>query len=259
MKKKKKILPIILTILILIALFVLYFLSKDTIKYTKDRKVAENIKNEIEELMEVEKTKENNNENIEPKYSFDKIKEKYPDVTSFIYIDDIGLSYPISQANDNEYYLYRDLNGNPSDVGTIFVDYQNKSDFSDTNTIIYGHNMREGFWQGDAFGKLDHYVDDNFRQNADQIIKIRTPEKTYFYKIIAGYNIRYDSDYRQINPHDPREYIENIIKESQIDFGERNRHISEDDKIITLSTCINSLDDDYRFVIHAIKINEIEN
>lgn len=256
MKKKKKILPIILTILIIIALFILYFLSKDTIKYTKDRKVAEDIKTNVEELME---EKETNEKNVEPKYNFEKVKEKYPDITSFIYIDDIGLKYPISQTSDNEYYLYHDLNGNPSDVGTIFVDYQNKSDFSDTNTIIYGHNMREGFWQGDAFGKLDHYVDDDFRQNANQIIKIRTPEKTLYYKMITGYNIQKNSNYRTINPNNSKEYIENIIKESRIDFGEKNRHIKEDDKIITLSTCINSLDDDYRFVIHAIKINEIEN
>lgn len=256
MRKKKKILPIILAIFLIIALFILYFVSKDTVKYTKDRIVAENIKNDIEKSMKVDE-KENNKNN--DNYTFEKVKEKYPDVTSIIEIDDIGLKYPITQGNDNTYYLYHDLNGNNSDVGTIFVDYQNKSDFSDTNTIIYGHNMREGFWQGDAFGKLDHYVDDDFRQNANQIIKIKTPEKTLYYKMIAGYNIQKDSDYRTINPHNKREYIENIIKSSRIDFGEKNRHIKEDDKIITLSTCINSLDENYRFVIHAIKINEIDN
>lgn len=149
------------------------------------------------------------------------------------------------------------MNGNYSEVGTIFIDKDNKTNLEDTNTVIYGHNMRENFPGGDAFGKLDHYIDDEFRKNANKIIKIKLPEKVGYYKIIAGYNIEKDADYRTINPQNPREYIKKLIDNSSLDFGESNRHIKEDDKIITLSTCINSLDSDYRFVIHAIKVNEI--
>lgn len=50
----------------------------------------------------------------------------------------------VVQGEDNEEYLYKNFNGEYSVYGTLFVDYRNKVDNFDTNTIIYGHKMRDG-------------------------------------------------------------------------------------------------------------------
>lgn len=42
--------------------------------------------------------------------------------------------------------------------GSIFMDYMNQKDFSDFNTIIYGHHMDGGA----MFGDFDRYLDPSF-------------------------------------------------------------------------------------------------
>ena len=39
-------------------------------------------------------------------------------------------------------------------AGTIFIDYENSRDFSDCNTFVYGHNMKNG----SMFAQLKKYV-----------------------------------------------------------------------------------------------------
>ena len=66
----------------------------------------------------------------------------------------------VVQGEDNEEYLYKNFNGEYSVYGTLFVDYRNKVDNFDTNTIIYGHKMRDG----QIFGHLNYYQDiDNYK------------------------------------------------------------------------------------------------
>ena len=57
------------------------------------------------------------------------------------------------QADDNNYYLYRLLDGSYNKNGTLFVDAACKADFSGRNTIIHGHHMRSGA----MFGHLVEY------------------------------------------------------------------------------------------------------
>lgn len=54
------------------------------------------------------------------------------------------ISYPVMQKNDNDFYLHRNIKKEYSFAGSIFMDYHNNKDFSDSNTLIYGHNMANG-------------------------------------------------------------------------------------------------------------------
>ena len=54
------------------------------------------------------------------------------------------LEYPVVQSDDNNYYLHRGLDKKYKYSGTLFIDYHNNSNFTDDNTIIYGHNMTSG-------------------------------------------------------------------------------------------------------------------
>ena len=43
-------------------------------------------------------------------------------------------------------------------TGTIFMDYRNHRDFSDFNTVIYGHHIKNG----SMFGTLQKFNDQSF-------------------------------------------------------------------------------------------------
>ena len=95
----------------------------------------------------------------------------------------------VVQGEDNEEYLYKNFNGEYSVYGTLFVDYRNKVDNFDTNTIIYGHKMRDG----QIFGHLNYYKEiENYKKYPT--VKFNTVYEDGTWKIFAAFiaNI-YDS------------------------------------------------------------------
>lgn len=70
------------------------------------------------------------------------------------------LEYPVVQSDDNSYYLHRGLDKKYKYSGTLFIDYHNNSNFTDDNTIIYGHNMTSGR----MFGSLKKYKSKQYMQ-----------------------------------------------------------------------------------------------
>ena len=85
------------------------------------------------------------------------LREQNPDIVGWITVPDTNIDYPIVQAEDNDYYLRRDLNGEPAKPGTIFMDYRCAGDGSGYS-IIYGHNMKSG----SMFGTLKRFGDRAF-------------------------------------------------------------------------------------------------
>ena len=81
---------------------------------------------------------------------FESLKAINPDVKGWLYIKALDISYPVVQGPDNDTYLHPTYEGTSNFAGSIFLDYQNQDDFSDGNTIVYGHNMKNL----SMFGKL---------------------------------------------------------------------------------------------------------
>lgn len=87
--------------------------------------------------------------------------------TSWLYIPDTGIDYPLVQGRDNEQYLNTDAYGNPSKAGAIFINYANSRYLNDPKTIIFGHNMNDG----SMFTPLHDYKDEEFgRSHTDAYI-----------------------------------------------------------------------------------------
>ena len=63
------------------------------------------------------------------------------DVVGWIKIFDTHISYPVVQGKDNQEYLNKDVFGEFSFSGSIFLDYRNACDFTDSYSIIYGHQI----------------------------------------------------------------------------------------------------------------------
>ena len=95
-----------------------------------------------------------------PEVDFEKLIDANPDVVGWIYIPDTNVNYPVVKGKDNYVYLTNDYRRQYSFAGAIFMDVACSSDFSDQETMIYGHNMHNG----DMFGRLKKFEDDAYRE-----------------------------------------------------------------------------------------------
>jgi sortase B len=73
--------------------------------------------------------------------SFRELKKMNPDVFGWIDIYDTTIDYPLVQGDSNQEYLSTNEEGKFSLTGAIFLDKDNSNQFTDFNSIIYGHNM----------------------------------------------------------------------------------------------------------------------
>ena len=94
------------------------------------------------------------------------LKKDYPDLVAWIEIPGTPLSLPVVQGKDNDYYLNHDIEKSRNALGVPFMDYRNKADFSDQNTIIYGHRVKNG----KVFHPLLSYEDPAFVKTAPKIV-----------------------------------------------------------------------------------------
>ena len=163
---------------------------------------------------------------------FDALRAANQDVVAWIYCPDTPINYPIVQASDNEYYLRRLLDGTTNTYGTLFMDYRNDDDFSDWNSIIYGHNIHDDL----MFGSLLNYESRSYFR-AHPIIFLLTPEQNYAIKIMAGFL------------ESPNSALYNALNASETEKGQLYAHWydasdfvsgivpEKTDRLVTLSTC----------------------
>lgn len=181
------------------------------------------------------------------------LKEKNTDTVGWIRIEGTQVDYPIVKAQDNEYYLDKAFDNSTNKSGSIFMDFRNVGDFTDVNTILYGHNMA-----GDTmFGSLRFFREQEYRDK-NSIIKIYTEDKIYEYKIFSVYPTEADYDYRTkqfINDNDIQGFLDRITKPSIIKSDIMPK---VGDKILTLSTCAFDFED-ARLAVHAMQVGEKEN
>ena len=187
------------------------------------------------------------------KVDFDALRKINPDVVGWIHIPDTGINYPIVQAGDNTTYLHRTFQGKDSHVGAIFLDALCNPDFSSFNSIIYGHNLKNG----EMFGHLKKLYDVEYNSKADykkhSTVWIITPDNAYECAIFAfrEISVKNDRDVYTVDQPDAivrRGFLNEQIRKSQKETGIRP---SEKQRMITLSTCT-SRTQQGRFVVQAV-------
>jgi len=174
----------------------------------------------------------------------------HTEAVGWIKFEDDLISYPIMQADDNSKYAIKDADGNDSETGAIFLDYRSSADFSDSNTIIYGHNMRDR----SMFGALKNYKEDLGFLDDHKYFQIITPEGSGRYMLFAFMDVPKNSYIYDVcgdNTSRMREFLDTIEYKTYIDTGIEP---TVDDKIITLSTCTQK--DDLFFVMFAVKVED---
>ncbi len=174
------------------------------------------------------------------------LKEDNEDVIGWITFDNMKLSYPIMQREDNEYYLNHTFSGEVNSAGSIFMEAANSSDFEDMHTIIYGHNMKNL----SMFGQLKKYKTEEFYEE-HQFFTVYTEEHVYRYQIFAYYDIAETGDVYMIGFEPDEEYREFVNKMRRRSYYDTGLEVTEQDKVITLSTCSTKGN---RFVVNAKRI-----
>lgn len=180
---------------------------------------------------------------------FEALKKQNSDVVGWIYFENDDISYPILYSGDNKKYLRTALDKSDAIAGSIFLEAKNKTDFQDSHTLIYGHNMRNL----SMFGKLKFYKRDPNYYADHKYFQIITEKKKYRYEIFAYEDVSENSFIYQV-PFDVNDdfsnFLDKILKKS---YFKSNIKPTREDKVITLSTC--SVEKQ-RFAVHAKRVDE---
>ncbi len=184
---------------------------------------------------------------------FDELSRQNADVVAWIDFPGQSISYPVVQAGNNETYLNLTFAGTRSSLGSIFLDYRNDGIASDGNTIIYGHNMRNG----SMFGTLKKYMQQDHYEEFPYF-DIYTPEGTYRCRIITCAKIYAQPEFYRIafeDGNDWGEYIAMFRETENYDTSFKTveaegKTADEVPRLVELSTCTGS-DHSYRFAVLA--------
>ncbi|MFG6332282.1 MAG: class B sortase [Lachnospiraceae bacterium] len=179
---------------------------------------------------------------------FPSLYAENPDTAGWIYCEGTPIDYVVMQAADNDYYLRRSYDGTHSTAGTIFIDAENRAGFADCNTIVYGHNMRNG----SMFAVLSEWASQEFYEE-HPVLWLLTPKQDYQIRLLAGCTTSAYSDIYTIY-QEPGEAFDNYVKEllSLSDF-QSDAEAEEGGHYVLLSTCSYAFDN-ARYVLLGLLV-----
>ena len=198
---------------------------------------------EIEETYVTENTEDSKSYKI---VDFDALLARNPDVKGWIDIPDTNVSYPILQGETNDTYIHSDIDKKEFRAVSIFIASENANPFVDLNTVIYGHNMKNG----SMFNNIKSYTDQSFADEHPYVY-IYLPDGTVSrYKVVAAHIIPEQSVLYNTAITDIQSFYQEMLRTSDIsvDFDR-----SANSPVITLSTCTSAgSESGKRNVVHAV-------
>lgn len=163
---------------------------------------------------------------------FAPLKKINPDVVGWIRGEGTNIDYPMVRTDNNDYYLDHLYDRTANDHGAIFLDYRCMDDFSDPNTVIYGHHMGNGT----MFATLREYRFQDF-YDANPTMEIYTPYGDYTVELICGTIESGDNEFVSFDfdsDEELREYVEGFRKNSTF---KSEVELQPGDRIVSLCTC----------------------
>lgn len=185
-----------------------------------------------------------------PTYDVDlaAVKAQNADTVGWIILPDSKINYPIVKSKDNTEYLTTTFEGQTANSGAIFMDMYCENDFSNDNTVIYGHNMKNG----SMFRALNNMTDKEYFWR-HHIFCIDTGNGFENYEVISCYEtVETDLSSWQISFESLEAYetwLKSIVKRCNYDCVDYDVN----KKTITLSTCRGQSGGPGRFIVHLQK------
>ncbi len=246
-KKNRKNTSRIDKILLIIFIAIFIYSSYKVIYWLKSNRDLQKLENNIfsEVVQEINNEDESETKGETTKIiDFDALTQINQDVIAWISIDNTRVNYPILQAKDNNYYLRKDLYKSNNSCGSIFLDCNTNPNFSEQNTVIYGHHLT----RGGMFTDLDKIYKGELGKEV--YIQIYTKQGLNTYQVIAAHIAVPELSIvkKSFSKAEERQaYIDNAIKNSKIKFKQPT---NLQGNIITLITCYGK----QRTVVNAIKV-----
>ena len=180
--------------------------------------------------------------NADNPIDFKSLTKLNPEIFGWIYIPDTNIDYPLLQSNErDDFYLHSDIYRNYKYAGSLYTEYCNSTELDDRVTVIYGHNMIDGT----MFANLHKFRDENFFKKHTKFY-IYTPEKKLTYQVVSAYEF---DDRHIMNTYNFaqnevfKEYLESIQNPHSVSSNVNKKldhKLTIKDKIVTLSTCLDS-------------------
>ena len=254
-KRKKNPIPLILTILV--TGFALWKLSSEVVDKIESKKYMDDLAAQVvqEETMPTEAAEpEAEIQETEPiefapiSVDFSALWRTSPDVSGWLYCPGTSINYPVVQTDNNQYYMHRLPNGEESAGGSLFVDCTNAWDFSDANSVIYGHDMKDGT----MFGYLHNFDSQSYYED-HPVFYLLTPGRNYRMDIICTAVVPSDSWIYQMQMEEPalQSWLNRVEDASMIEpITPMNREAGQ---YLTLSTCSYEYENARFVVIGSLK------
>ncbi len=191
---------------------------------------------------------------VENPIKFDELREVNGDVCAWITVPNTKIDYPIVQSSrdDDNYYINHSWDDNYTIDGAIYIQRLNSNTFTDRNTVIYGHNLRNGT----MFRHLHNFRKEDFF-NENEYFYVYTPGHILTYRIFSAY--RYDNrhilnsfDFADTEAY--ADYLKYATNPTSVMKNVRDVEVTTDDRIVTLSTCIS--DKRYRYLVQGVLISD---
>ena len=251
MKKKSNVVLIIILVLVIIAMVAVFFLMNKGIFGKKEDKEVKTTNSPI--VTEAPTPT--------PKVMLPELVEHYEkntDTIGWIKIEGTPIDYPVMfTPNDNEFYIDKDFDKNPSIYGTLYIDVESELNTPNTNIIMYGHNMKNQT----MFGSLKKYRDKSYYDQHPKIT-FNTLYDRGEYEIIGAFYakvlLKTDTAYRYYkffkanNEDEFNEFINYVKSVREYDTGIEAKY---GDELLTLSTCSSHVENG-RFAVVARRIKQ---
>ena len=261
-RKRMRLKPVPFAILILICSSIFIFSLYSLVTWQLDNNKIKNLHSEIDDISNGEFIKDKGDAFNPPddkdsdywyyidlpfyNVDFDELLKKNKDTVAFIHMENNNINYPVVQSKDNTYYLTHAFDKSYNEAGWVFLDYRNNINSLSFNNIIYGH----GRLNKTVFGSLKDTLDKKWQSNKDNLaIYISTPNENMIFQIFSIYTIKSESYYINTlfnNKNEKSKWLDTMIKRNTSAI---NTSVDTNDKILTLSTCLD--DNGGRVVVQA--------
>lgn len=261
-RKRMRLKPVPFAILILICSSIFIFSLYTLVTWQLDNNKIKNLHSEIDDISNGEFIKDKGNAFNPPddkdsdywyyidlpfyNVDFEELLKKNKDTVAFIHMENNNINYPVVQSKDNSYYLTHAFDKSYNEAGWVFLDYRNNINSLSFNNIIYGH----GRLNKTVFGSLKDTLDKKWQSNKDNLaIYISTPNENMIFQIFSIYTIKSESYYINTlfnNKNEKSKWLDTMI---QRNTSAINTSVDTNDKILTLSTCLD--DNGGRVVVQA--------
>lgn len=182
---------------------------------------------------------------------FEALWEINPDVVGWLTVPGTDIDFPVLMSrDDNTRYLTHDIYGEEIISASIFIENYNSPDFTDFNTVVYGHNMNDG----SMFGQLHRFEDPGFFSE-NRAFTVYLPDRELHCRIFASRFVG-DEHILTVCRNGDRDsceaYLAGIFGDGSGECNtDRSGLVTADDRVITLSTC-DRYDASRRYVVYGV-------